>query len=84
MLVQLPWYSRSTTSQRPARSTTTFGLTSSMAFSHWYGQGCWFGARPGASGDPLQADGVVSRAPSSSTSGPSTTPQPRIPLSERT
>ncbi len=37
---------------------------------------------PGVQAEPLQAAGVVSRAPMSSTSGPLTMPQPRIPLSD--
>ncbi len=84
MLVQFPWYSRSTTSQRPARSTTTFGLTSLIALSHWFGQGCFTAGSLGEYGVPLQAGGVAKRAPISWTSGPNTTPQPRMPLSERT
>ena len=46
MFVHCPWYSRSTTSQRPASSTTTFGFVSAMAASHWYGHGWSSRARP--------------------------------------
>src|ERR1700683_1938162 len=84
MLVHLPWYSRFATSQRPARTATTLGFTVPMASSHWICQGLLVSDSPGVSGEPLQAEGVVSTWPSSSTAGPSVTPQPRIPLSERT
>ncbi len=45
MFVHVPWYSRSTTSQRPASSTTTFGFSWLIALSHWFGQGS-LAARP--------------------------------------